>query len=168
MWQQFLLQQGFRNVIKGGRVTGFQFKMHIPYYRGLWVSAAFRDLAVRVDGVVYPKDKITVKIEDKSIPLVDADKHYEEFWHYGRPATIIVEQAGGLAMGRHKVECGIRYDRSYSSPAEPPEGYKFEGAGGFGSAGGFGRTPARPSNPDADPVFGGFPTTCSLGMVLVI
>src|SRR5579871_4938118 len=99
MWEHFLLHRGFKNVSKEGRVTGFQFKMTIPYYRGLWVSSAFRDFALRVDGVLYPKEKITLKIEDRLIPLTEADNHYDDFWHYGTPATIIVDRPGGLTVG---------------------------------------------------------------------
>ena len=185
MWNQFLLQRGFRNVIRDGRVAAFQFKMTMPYYRGLWVSAAFRDFAVRVDGVVYPKDKITLKIGGNLIPLTQADEHNEDFWRFGDPATIIIDRPGGLSMGRHKVEVGIRYDRSYASPATPPPGYQFEGAAGFGAVGAFGRTPLQSQGGTGmqpqggtgtpsfggmrgDPIFAGFPNACSLDMVLVI
>ena len=114
MWQKYILRQGFRNVVQGGRITGFQFKIHLPYYRGIWVSQCFHDFAVRVDGEFYPLDRISVKIGDRLIPWAQVDNAVDVFWHYGAPATIIVQKPGGLETGLHKVECGIRYARSYS------------------------------------------------------
>jgi hypothetical protein len=187
MWEQFLLKRGFRNIIKGGQVTGFQFKITIPYYRGLWVSASFQGFAVRVDGIVYPNDKISIKIGDKTYRLADVDQAYDDFWYYGDPATIIVEKPGGLADGLHKVEVGIHYENSYGTKETPPEGYNFLWSGGFGTgrtvtaapaavATQTGAAPATaPSGmmgggegaPARDPVFVGL-TTCSRDLVLVI
>jgi hypothetical protein len=177
MWEHFLLKRGFRNVIKGGQTTGFQFKIIIPYYRGLWVSAAFQGFVVRVDGVVHPKDKISIKIGDKTFPLTEVDQAYEDFWYFHDPATIIVEKPGGLTPGLHKVECGIGYERSYSTKETPPEGYKFQWAAGYmmqaPQAGA--KTSAPPpemtmgmgGGAGKDPLFAGL-TSCSLDMVLVM
>jgi hypothetical protein len=123
MWDKFVLRQGFKNVAQGGRITGFQFKIHLPYYRGIWVAQCFHDFAVRVDGTYYPLDTISVKIEDRIYPWAQVDNATDVFWHYGAPATIIVEKPGGLETGLHKVECGICYERSYSlRPEDDKEG----------------------------------------------
>jgi hypothetical protein len=176
MWEHFLLKRGFRNVIKGGQVTGFQFKITIPYYRGLWVSAAFQGFAVRVDGVVYPKDKISLKIGSKTYLLTEVDQAYEDFWYFGDPATVVVEKAGGLAPGLHKVECGIGYERSYGTRETPPAGYNFQYSAGFSmqtmpAASPKAGTPAAgttaPPSAGGDSVMAGL-TSCSLDMVLVI
>jgi hypothetical protein len=172
MWEQFLLKQGFRNVIQGSQVTGFQFKITIPYYRGLWVSASFQGFAVRVDGIVYPKDKISIKIGTKTYRLADVDQAYDDFWYYGDPATIIIEKPGGLADGLHKVEVGIYYEKSYGTKETPPEGYKFQWSGGFAMATMPGAAQAGMAGggegaPDRDNVFAGL-TTCSQDLVLVI
>jgi hypothetical protein len=161
MWEHFLLRRGFRNVIRGGQVTGFQFKITIPYYRGIWVSAAFQGFAVRVDGVVYPNDKVTLKIGNKTYRFADVDLAYDDFWYYRDPATIIVEKPGGLTEGLHKVEVGIFYEKSYGTKETPPEGYKFQWSGGFSLPPQAGNAPA------ADTVMAGL-TSCSLDMVLVM
>jgi hypothetical protein len=158
MWERFLLRQGFRNTVRGGRVTGFQFKITIPYYRGLWVSAAFQDFAVRVDGVVYPKDKIALKIGDRTYRLAEVDQAYDDFWYFRDPATVLIEQPGGLTDGLHKVEVGMVYERSYGTKETPPEGYNFPFSAGF-------NLPPAPRGPD--PVFSGM-TKCALEMVLVV
>ncbi|MBN1340353.1 MAG: hypothetical protein JXA03_13570 [Bacteroidales bacterium] len=162
MWELFLHRQGFRNVIRGGQTTGFQFKIHLPYYRGLWVSASFRGFAVRVDGVHYPNDKITIKIGNKTYRFADVDQAYEDFWYYGDLATIIVEKPGGLTDGLHKVECGISYENSYGTYETPPAGYEFAYAGGFGT----GFATSSQAKTSTDPMAG--LRSCSLDMVLVI
>ncbi len=159
MWEEFILRRGFRNVIKGGKTTGFQFKITIPYYRGLWVSASFQGFAVRVDGVVYPKDKISLKIGDKTYRLADVDLYYDNFWYYGQPCTVVVEKAGGLPDGLHKVECGIFYENSYGTKEPPPPGYDFQWAGGFG----LGRAQTTDTR---DPMAG--LRVCAMDLVLVI
>jgi hypothetical protein len=179
MWEHFLLKQGFRNAVKADQITGFQFKIRIPYYRGLWVAAAFQGFAVRVDGVVYPKDKISLKIGDKTYPLTEVDQAYEDFWYFGDPATVIVEKPGGLTPGLHKVECGIGYERSYGTKETPPPGYNFQYAAGFfmqaaptasakaGTSSSETAMTGTGSGAGSDPVMAGL-TSCSLDMVLVI
>jgi hypothetical protein len=140
MWFNFIKGYGFQNVYKGSQISGFQFKMHLPYYRGLWVSQAFQGLKVNVDGVDYPLDKVSVKVGDRVFPWAQIDRAYDEFWYYGEPATIIVDKPGGLTVGLHKVTCGIHYTRSYSTNAidakkttlfVPPTAAQLEG-GGYG------------------------------------
>jgi hypothetical protein len=111
-----------------------------------------------VDGIVYPKDKISLKIGDRTYPLTEVDQAYDDFWYFRDPATVIVEKPGGLATGLHKVEVGIYYERSYGTKEQPPEGYRFPFSAGFA------QIPAPRNN---DPVFNGL-TACSLDMVLVI
>ena len=152
MYQQFIRREGFRNISRGSQITGFQFKIHIPYYRGLWVSQAFQDFAVRVDGVSYPLDNVSVKIGDRVLSWAQINGAYDVFWHYGKPATIIVDKPGGLTMGLHKVECDIHYQRSYWVK---PEDYDK----------GLINKPATPR------MIGGSPVEwhkCSMDMVLVI
>jgi hypothetical protein len=118
MWFKFIKKYGFRNITSGSQIIGFQFKIHLPYYCGLWVSQAFQDLAVRVDGVNYPKDKVNIKVGDRVFRWADIDGAYDTMWYVAEPATIMVEKPGGLTMGVHKVECDIHYMRSYSTIPE--------------------------------------------------
>ena len=117
MWFNFIKSYGFQNVYKGGQITGFQFKIHLPYYRGLWVSQAFQGFAVTVDEVEYPLDKVSVKVNDRVFRWDQIDGAYDVFWHYGDPATIIVDKPDGLPAGMHKITCGIHFTRSYGTNA---------------------------------------------------
>ncbi|MBN2524706.1 MAG: hypothetical protein JXB24_15655 [Bacteroidales bacterium] len=124
MWYNFIKGYGFQNVYKGGQITGFQFKIHLPYYRGLWASQAFQRFGVNVDGVDYAMDKVSIKLGDRVFPFSQINGAYDVFWYYGEPATIIVDKPGGLTAGVHKVTCGIHYSRSYST--EPKDASKTE------------------------------------------
>lgn len=118
MWEHFIEWLGFRNVYQGGQITGFQFKIHIPYYRGIWVSMT-DGFAVKVDGEDFPLDKISLKIEERVIPVTQLDKAYDLFWAYGDLATVIVDKPGGLIPGLHTVECGWAVRKSYGALIDP-------------------------------------------------
>ena len=42
---------GFRNVTEGGRVTGFQFRVRMPSYRGM-AASLIDGIGVRIPGLV--------------------------------------------------------------------------------------------------------------------
>ena len=123
MWEHFISRLGFRNIYQGGQITGFQFKIHIPYYRGIWVSMMSDDFVVKVDGVNYPLDKVTLKIMERIIPWSQVDMTNDVFWTYGTLATVMVEKPGGLDVGLHNVECGFTVRKSYQDEDPDPEGY---------------------------------------------
>jgi hypothetical protein len=124
MFEDFILTAGFRNLYKLGVITGFQFKIIIPYYRGIWISM-MQDFVVKVDGVTCTSDQLSIKIGDKIIPYTDADKAYDIFWVYGEPATVIVNKPGGLEVGLHTIECGLYVDKSYWPWVDPEGLYSF-------------------------------------------
>lgn len=92
---------------------GFQFKWSIPYYRGVYVSCLSSNISVNVDGVEYPKDKISLKIGERVIPWSKVDQATDIFWPYGTYCTVLVESPGGLEPGLHKVEFGMSVRKSY-------------------------------------------------------
>ena len=38
MEKQVIQSVGFRNIVSDGKVTGFQLKIRLPYYRGVYLS----------------------------------------------------------------------------------------------------------------------------------
>ena len=58
MEKQVIQSVGFRNTVKDGEVTGFQFKIRLPYYRGIFLSQ-LRPGTLFVDGQRIEKDQIT-------------------------------------------------------------------------------------------------------------
>ena len=59
MEKQVIQSVGFRNIKNGnGEITGFQFKVKLPYYRGVFLSQ-IRPGTLFVDGQKIEKDQIT-------------------------------------------------------------------------------------------------------------
>ena len=124
LWQKFILRTGFRNIYRDGQCTGFQFKIIIPYYRGIFVSC-LDDFLVKVDGEAYPLEKVSLKAGERIIPWARVDNAYDVFWYYGEPITVMVDKAGGLATGLHTVECGLSVRKSYVPNVDPEGIYDF-------------------------------------------
>ncbi len=40
MEREVIQSVGFRNIVENGEVTGFQLKIRLPYYRGVFLSCA--------------------------------------------------------------------------------------------------------------------------------
>lgn len=120
MWNDNPLRLGFRNTYKGGRITGFQFKFRLSGTRGVYASMLSGGLSVKVDGVSYPLDNVSLKIRDITIPWSQIDNATEIFIAYAEPITVIVEAPGGLKDGLHKVELGYAASRG-SAWNEDPE-----------------------------------------------
>ncbi|MDE7068387.1 MAG: hypothetical protein K2O83_12165, partial [Schaedlerella arabinosiphila] len=38
MEKEVIQSVGFRNIEENGKITGFQFKVRLPYYRGIFLS----------------------------------------------------------------------------------------------------------------------------------
>jgi hypothetical protein len=74
------------------------------------ISSAFM---VKVDGVEYPLDKVSIEVADRLVPWSLVDSCYDLFWPYGSYGTVVVDKPGGLTMGLHKVEVGLSIRRSY-------------------------------------------------------
>jgi hypothetical protein len=124
LWEKFILRTGFRNTYRGGQCTGFQFKIIIPYYRGIFISC-LDDFQVKVDGETYSLDKVSLKAGDRIIPWKQVDNAYDVFWYFGDPLTILVNKTGGLATGLHTVECGLSIRKSYVPNVDPEGLYDF-------------------------------------------
>jgi hypothetical protein len=124
LWQQFIVRTGFKNLYKGGQCTGFQFKIIIPYYRGIFLSC-LDEFVVKVDGESFSPDKISLKARDRIIPWMGVDSAFDVFWDYGSPLAVLVQKPGGLATGLHRVECGISIRKSYIPNVDPEGIYDF-------------------------------------------
>jgi hypothetical protein len=107
----------FCNVSQDGKITGFQVKVRIPYYRGVFLSMV-EDFRVTVDGQLFGPDKIRISLHDRSYSLQELDKAADVHWDFGQWAALIVAKPGGLATGMHTVEVGILARTSYELPRE--------------------------------------------------
>ena len=124
LWQKFILKTGFRNNYRGGQCIGFQFRIIIPYYRGIFLSC-LDDFLVKVDGEDFVLDSVSLKVGDRIIPWTKVDHAHDVFWFYGDSLTVMVNKAGGLSTGLHTVECGLSIRKSYLPNVDPDGVYDF-------------------------------------------
>jgi hypothetical protein len=103
MFDKYIIcEDGFRNVSEAGKVTGFQLKARLPYYRGLGLSMVEK-LNIRVDSEDIPRQSIHVTLHGNTYSLDQMETEYNDRWEFGEEGVVTVSKPGGLAPGRHKV-----------------------------------------------------------------
>lgn len=115
MEKQVIQSVGFRNIVEKGEIVGFQLKIRLPYYRGVFLSQ-IKPGNLTVDGEVFTKEQIMWRIngEDFTAAEMRLDRH--RHWHPLEPATLIVKKPGGLMQGYHDLEYGFCCTHSYMPP----------------------------------------------------
>jgi sugar phosphate isomerase/epimerase len=107
--------RGFRNVVEDGRVTGFQFQLRNPNYRG--VAASLLDgVEVVVDGERIPDHVPLWTLQGRTLTLDELRASTDVRWQLDEPATITVPRPGGLSVGVHDLEVVVQLRRSYFPP----------------------------------------------------
>ena len=97
MEKQVIQSVGFRNIKdENGNVTGFQFKVRLPYYRGIFLSQ-IRPGTLFIDGEEMRTD-------------------FQTHWAVTCPAVLKVKKPGGLAQGYHDLKYGFCFTSSYMPP----------------------------------------------------
>ena len=76
---------GFRNVKEDGAVTGFQFKVRLPYYRGIFLSQ-LRPGTLFVDGERFEREEIVWHIHGKDFSFEEMKSDMETHWAVPRLA----------------------------------------------------------------------------------
>ena len=113
MFDKYIIcEDGFRNVSAGDKVTGFQLKARLPYYRGLGISMV-EDIAIKVDGAEVPRQAIRVTLHGNTYTLDEMEKEYDDRWEFGEEGLLTVDKSGGLTPGKHKIELSPSLRISY-------------------------------------------------------
>lgn len=115
MDKEVIQSVGFRNTVSGGNITGFQLKIRLPYYRGVFLSQ-IRPGTLTVDGVRYEKESIRWKIKDEVYTYQQLQSERNVQWDVTEPATLLVQRSGGLSQGFHDITYGFCYTSSYMPP----------------------------------------------------
>ena len=103
--------RGFRN-----RDSGFQLRLRLPYYRGLWASL-LEGADVTVDGRRFPAQDIRWTIDGAEYSLDELRSSPTARWQVDVPATLSVPCGEPLALGIHDVSVDLALRMSYI-PAE--------------------------------------------------
>lgn len=116
MEKQVIQSVGFRNVKSGDRITGFQVKIRLPYYRGVYLSQ-IKVGSLVVDGKEYTKDQILWQLNGTQYTWQEMLESRHVHWNPLELVTLIVEKEGGLAQGFHDLKYSYCCTHSYMPPA---------------------------------------------------
>jgi sugar phosphate isomerase/epimerase len=104
---------GFRNVHSGGRVTGFQFRVRMPSYRGM-AASLIDGIAVKVGSFVDVAADVPLwTFGGKTYSLSELWASDGVRWQLEDAATVTVPFPGGLPEGVHEVSIELRLRMSY-------------------------------------------------------
>lgn len=115
MEKQVIQSVGFRNTLCNGEVTGFQFKVRLPYYRGIFLSQ-LRPGTLFVDGERFEKEDLIWCFGGEEFTYEEMKHDFKTHWGTTTPAVIKVKKAGGLSQGYHDLKFGFCFTSSYMPP----------------------------------------------------
>ncbi len=103
-----------RNVLStDGNRLGFEFKMKIPYYRGVALSM-IDDLYVKAGEDMFPKETLSFTLDGHTYTWPQIETVTTFRWEYGQEATVFVPLEFGIFSGRPaNVEIGCSIRMSY-------------------------------------------------------
>lgn len=108
--------RGFKNIFDGnGKTIGFQVRVRLVYYRGIWLSQ-LRPGNVVVDDETFDFEDIRWKFNNKEYTYDELRKCGDVMWNLCEPATVVVKKDGGLTKGYHDVKVEYRFSSSYMPP----------------------------------------------------
>lgn len=115
MEREVIQSVGFRNLKENGEVVGFQFKIRLPYYRGVFLSQ-LRPGTLFVDGERFEREDIVWNIKGEDYTFEELKTDFKTQWDVTVPAVLKVKKAGGLAQGYHDLKYGFCFTSSYMPP----------------------------------------------------
>jgi hypothetical protein len=84
------------NVIsETGHVEGFEFKIRIPYYRGVALSVV-DSITIKTQQQVFSNDNIRFSVEAGSFMMNEMETAADLRWNFDESATLRVYKPGGL------------------------------------------------------------------------
>lgn len=94
---------GFRNIKDGDEITGFQFKIRLPYYRGVFLSQ-LRPGTLYVDGEKFNREDIIWNIKGQDYTYEEMKTNMDVHWATTELAVLKVKKDGGLSQGFHDLD----------------------------------------------------------------
>ncbi len=115
MEREVIQSVGFRNTAENGKVTGFQLKIRLPYYRGVFLSQ-LRPGTLIIDGERFEREEIVWSIRGEDYTLEEMRGDFHTHWNPTELATLKVKREGGLKQGFHDITYGYCFTSSYMPP----------------------------------------------------
>jgi len=114
---------GFRNVRDGGEITGFEFRLRMPSYRGMAASLV-DGVAVRVGDLVDVAADVPLwTFAGRTYSLQELWDSEGVRWPLEEAAIVTVPFPGGLPEGAHEVSISLRLRMSYIPEEHQPSRY---------------------------------------------
>jgi len=120
MLERHLVQSvGFRNTGPAGARDGFEFRLRLPYYRGIPASLC-DGVAVSVDGESFGFEGNRIELDGRELSLGALREAVDVRWRIDQAAIVRVPRPGGLAVGVHAITVDVRLRQSYFPPQFQP------------------------------------------------
>lgn len=115
---------GFRNVREGGEITGFQFRVRMPSYRGM-AASLIDGIGVRIPGLVDVAPDVPLwTLQGAQYTLQQLWDSDGVRWPLEDAAIITVPLPGGLPDGIHELSIDLRLRMSYIPQEHQPSRYE--------------------------------------------
>lgn len=115
---------GFRNVRDGDEITGFQFRVRMPSYRGM-AASLIDGIGVSIPGLVDVAPDVPLwTLQGKQYTLAELWDGDGVRWPLEDAAIITVPLPGGLPDGVHPLSIELRLRMSYIPQEHQPSTYR--------------------------------------------
>jgi len=104
---QMIQTRGFRNT-----ADGFELRLRLPYYRGVWTNLLV-GASIAIDDEQFPADLIGWGINGSLFSLPELRASETARWPVDVPAVLSVPRAEPLSIGFHTVAAELRLTMSY-------------------------------------------------------
>ena len=101
--KKFFVPESLHNFYANGYPVGFQFQITLAGYRNKPLSC-IEKFVVKVDDVEIPANMIHFCLGFKKYLPHEISDAYTDYWAPQDPATVEIDQLGGLPFGEHKIE----------------------------------------------------------------
>ena len=98
-----VMTHGFQNTSQNGKIVGFEMKVRITYYRGVFLPLV-AGFDVTVDGEKFRPEDMRFTCAGHTYTFNEIGNAEKVHWDFGEPATLTILKAGGLKPGIHDVE----------------------------------------------------------------
>jgi hypothetical protein len=105
-------KNGFRNTIENGKTVGFELRVNISYYHGIFLSLV-NGFEINVDGEKFTNKNMIFTVHDHSYDFDEMPFIRDARWEFGEEATLTIKKPGGLSKGKHKINASESLNISY-------------------------------------------------------
>lgn len=115
---------GFRNVRTDGAITGFQFRVRMPSYRGM-AASLIDGIGVSIPGLVDIAPDVPLwTLQGGTYTLDELWRSNDLRWPLEDAAIVTVPLAGGLPDGTHELSIDLRLRMSYIPEEHQPSRFQ--------------------------------------------